>query len=84
MNGLKNLLASDHGLLGLLLILCATALTFKGSMTIEQWQSFAQTVFIAFGGTHAAVAIAGALKRPLAAQPALPAVTPTATEEKKS
>lgn len=83
MNGLKNLLASDHGILGLLLIVCATALTFKGSMTIEQWQGFAQTVFIAFGGTHAAVAIAGALKRPVAAQPALPAVT-AATEEKKS
>ena len=55
MNGLQNLLSTEHGFFGALLILCATALCAFGIMPIGDWKSFAQVIFVAYAGTHAVV-----------------------------
>lgn len=52
---IKDLIASPHGILVLLLIIGATVLAIVGRMTIDQWTGFAQTVFAAFAGAHAVI-----------------------------
>jgi len=61
LQSLKDLLGSEHGLLAMLLIIAATVLVGVGKMTIDNWQTMAEWVFTAFGGTHAVVAVADAM-----------------------
>lgn len=69
MDGIKNLLSSEHGLFGALLIVAATVLCGMRIMTVSEWREFAQIIFVAYSGTHAIVASATAFSRPKTGQP---------------
>lgn len=64
MDGIKNLLSSEHGVFGVLLIVGATTLCGLKIMTIDDWKSFAQVIFGTFAIAHVGVSAANAFKRP--------------------
>jgi hypothetical protein len=82
MQGLKDLLSTEHGIFGVLLIIAATVLCALGIMTIDDWKSFAQVIFVTFAGAHAVVTgtetIASALPRATIVSQAPPAPPPPA------
>jgi len=61
MQGLKDLLSTEHGIFGVLLVIAATILCALGIMPIGDWKSFAQVIFVAYAGTHAVVTSASSL-----------------------
>lgn len=61
MNVLKSVLGSDHGFIGLALIIGATVLCALGIMPLEQWQSYTEVIFGTFSGAHALISGANAL-----------------------
>lgn len=61
MNVLKSLLGSDHGLVGLGLIVGATVLCALGIMPLAQWQSYTEVIFGTFAGAHALITGANAI-----------------------
>lgn len=48
MDGLKALLGSEKAIAGGVLIICATVLVAIGSMTVSDWQSYSQSIFITY------------------------------------
>lgn len=80
MDGIKNLLSSEHGIFGVLLIVGATVLCALKIMTVEDWKNFAQVIFVTFAGAHAIVSGANSI-----ATRGVPKATAQASgEEKKS
>jgi hypothetical protein len=61
MDVLKNLLSSEHGFIGVVLIAGATILASLGHMTIDQWTSYSQIIFATYVGGHAAISVAGSI-----------------------
>ncbi len=55
MDGIKNLFSSEHGIFGILLIVGATVLCILKIMTVEDWKSFAQVIFVAYAGSQAVI-----------------------------
>ena len=80
MDALKKLFSSEHGLLGLALIIAATVLVVVKAMTIQDWKDYTQVIFVATAGSSAVVAGVQAFRAPQ--QPAQ--LPQPATEEKKS
>ena len=83
MDALHDLLDNEKGLVGLLLILGATALTIVGKMTVDQWQNFAVWIFGIYAGTtalHGGLSAIGGKQSttapPNAVKPAAPAPAP--------
>jgi hypothetical protein len=70
MDVIKNLLSSEHGLVGVLLIVAATVLTALGKMTVDQWTSYSQIVFATYVGGHAAITVGESIASRGAAHPA--------------
>lgn len=60
--GFKDLLSSEHGLFGILIMICATVLVALGRLTVDQWVGFAEWIFTAYAGAHGLVAVAGAIE----------------------
>ena len=48
MEGVKALLGSEKAIAGGILIICATVLTAIGMMTVADWQSYSQSIFITY------------------------------------
>lgn len=61
MDALKGILGTEHGLLGLALILAATTLCALGIMPLERWETYSQVIFATFAGSHAIIAGANAI-----------------------
>ncbi len=61
LQGFKDLLNSEHGLFGIVIMIAATVLVALGRMTVDQWTGFAQVIFVAYGGAHVGVSIADAI-----------------------
>lgn len=77
MSAIKDLLASERGLFGLLLVISATALTALDRMTVVQWQDFSTWIFGIYVGGKSLTGAVGLLKgsaEPSAA-PAAPAAS---------
>lgn len=61
MDAIKQLLSSEHGLFGVLLVIGATILVALGKMSADDWRSFSTWIFGIFGGTHALTSTANAM-----------------------
>ena len=66
MDGLKNLVDGPHGILAVVLIVCASVLAALRIIDPTAWQNFVMIIFGTFTVGHVGVAIANA-RRPLAA-----------------
>jgi hypothetical protein len=62
MNALKDLCASERGLLAVALIIAATVLAALGHMSVEDWRSFAVWIFGIYVGGKSLTSAALALK----------------------
>jgi hypothetical protein len=78
MGALATYWKSERGLLAILLVLGATALTWLGDMTIEQWLDYTKWIFGFYAGSKTLTGAVGLLKgtSPDAAAPAAPAAPP--------
>lgn len=61
MDAIKGILGTEHGLLGIALILAATTLCALGIMPLERWETYSQVIFATFAGSHAIIAGASAI-----------------------
>lgn len=61
MQGFKDILDSQHGIIGVGLIIAATVLTIVGVMPLEDWKTYTQVIFIGVAGTHAAISVGNSL-----------------------
>lgn len=59
MQGLKDLISGERGLLGILLIIAVTVLAAIGMATYEQWADFTKYVFTAFVAGKTVTTVAG-------------------------
>lgn len=61
MDGIKQILDSQHGIMGIGLITAATVLTAIGVLSIDDWKSYTQLIFGITAGTHAIVSTGNAI-----------------------
>jgi hypothetical protein len=78
MTALKDLLASERGLLALALIAAATVLASLGHMSVEAWRDFAVWIFGIYVGGKSLTSAAAVLK--LAPAPIAASLAPAPAE----
>lgn len=72
MQALKDLMGSERGLFGLVLIIAATVLTGLDRMTVTAWQDYSMWIFGIYVGGKSITSTAGLLKGGGSAAPAAP------------
>jgi hypothetical protein len=81
LDGFKALLGSEKALAGGMLVIAATVLVALGHMTVADWQSYTQIIFVGYIGgktVQGAVSIWATTKVPIEEAPVAPVAPPVA------